>query len=240
MDKILDGLVQRLKADARANLRSVVLYGSAASGEYNPKHSDLNILCLLYKTGATELAALHKSAKWLARKGHPMPLIFSLDELRQAADVYAIELFEIKRRRRVLYGEDVFDSLEVPMDLHRLQVERELRHKLIGLRQAYVAAAGNKRAVLALMVRSASTFALLFRHALIAFGEDASGSKHDAVRQLAALLNFDASSFTSLFEVREGKASAKELEHDRVFQRYLQEVTQAVNELDRRFEALNT
>ncbi|MGH9447687.1 MAG: hypothetical protein ACRD3O_18450 [Terriglobia bacterium] len=238
MDKILDGLVQKLKASAGGNLRSVVLYGSAAGGEYHPKHSDLNVLCLLYKLDAMELAKLHKPAKWLARKGHPLPLIFSLEEMRQAADVYAIELLEIKRRRRVLYGEDAFDSLDVPMNLHRLQVERELRHRLIQLRQGYVAAAGNRKAVLALMTRSASSFALLFRHALIALGEDAGDSKREATRQLAALLNFDAACFAPIFEMREGKRTGK-ADHDGIFEKYLQAVTQAVSAVDRKFEELN-
>jgi hypothetical protein len=239
MDKILDGLVQRLRAEAGANLRSVVLYGSAAGGEYYPKHSDLNVLCLVYKTDAAELAKLHQPAKWLARKGHPMPLIFSFEELRQAADVYAIELLEIKRRRCLLYGEDVFDSLDVPLSLHRLQVERELRHNLIRLRQGYVAAAGNRKSVLALMTRSASTFALLFRHALIALGENAAGSKRDAVGQLAAILNFEPSSFTPLFDVREGGRKGSDLDHRLAFEKYLQAVTQAVSSLDRKFEELN-
>lgn len=239
MDKILDGLVERLKADAGANLQSVVLYGSAASDEFHAKHSDLNIMCLLHHVDSSELGKLHKAAEWLVRKGHPMPLVFSMEELREVADVYAIELLEIKSHRRILYGEDVFNSIEVPMRLHRLQVERELRNHLIGMRQGYIAVAGNRKAVLALMTRSVSSFALLFRHALVALGEKAETSKRDAVNRLATLLNFDAASFKPLFEVRDGSRNAKELNFQQVFERYLNTVTQAVSAIDRKFEELN-
>jgi predicted nucleotidyltransferase len=239
MDKILEGLVTRLKASAGPNLRSVVLYGSAASGEFHAKHSDLNILCLLHRLDPTELGKLHKSAAWFVRKGHPMPLVFSLEELRNAADLYAIELLEIKMHRRVLFGDDVFGSIEVPMTLHRAQVERDLRHQLTRLRQGYIAVAGRKKAVLALMMQSVSSFALLFRHTLMVLGESPTGSKRDAVHRLAALLGFDPSGFRLVFELRDNSRKHREFDYAQVFEKYLAAATEAVNEIDRKFEELS-
>jgi predicted nucleotidyltransferase len=238
LDPILEGLVTKLRSSAGPNLRSVVLYGSAASGEFHARHSDLNVLCLVHRMDPAELRKLQKPAAWLARKRHPMPLVLTLDELREAADMYAIELLEIKAHRQVLYGEDVFDSIDVPMSLHRFQVERELRHSLIRLREGYLGLAGNRKAVMALMLRSAPGFALLFRHALIALGEDAPGSRREAVHRLARLIEFDASSFDALFAVRDGRQNEKDLNSDAVFEKYLNAITRAVGAVDRRFEQL--
>lgn len=235
MEKLLSELVKRLTSGEGENLRSVVLYGSAASGEFLPGHSDLNILCLLRKIDAKNLAALRPAFQWWAKKGHPAPLLFTLEELERAADIYAIELLEIKANRRVLYGEDAFESLQVPLDLHRMQVERELRHNLIRLREGYVLVANDRKNTLALMLRSASTFALLFRHSLIALGEKASLTKHEAVTRLAALLGFDATSFQALFEVRQGGREKKQIDVPLVFNAYLEAVTRAVEAMDRRF-----
>jgi len=58
--------------------------------------------------------------------------------LRHSADVFAIELLDMKQHRRMLLGEDFFDSVDVPMTLHRLQVERGLRTGVIRLRQAFL------------------------------------------------------------------------------------------------------
>src|SRR2546422_8340651 len=82
---------------------------------------------------------------WWTRKGHPSPYVFTLEELRQSADVFAIELWDIKSSRKVLFGEDVFDGLDVPMGLHRIQVERELRASLVRLRQRYLTAAQDRK-----------------------------------------------------------------------------------------------
>ena len=170
MQKALAELVTKLKQAQGTNLKSVVLYGSAVTGEFHPQHSDLNVLCVLEKLGATELARMSPAARWWSGQGHPAPLVFGLQELQRSADIFAIELVDIKSGNKVLAGEDVFAGLEVPMNLHRLQVERELRTNLIRLRQRYLAARQDNKTVLRLMTDSVSSFASLFRHALIALG----------------------------------------------------------------------
>ncbi|MGH9402630.1 MAG: hypothetical protein ACRD2P_11045 [Terriglobia bacterium] len=232
-----NGLVERLKRAAGENLRSVVLYGSAANENFSPKHSDVNILCLLRQIDVPGLVRLQGAAKWWTKKGHPAPLVFTLEELQRSADIYAVELLEIKSCRRVLFGEDVFESLETPMRLYRLQVERELRHSLIRLRQSYVLAAGNHKAVVQLMVRSFSTFALLFRHALIALGEEAPAAKQEAVERLAALLGFSTTSFRELAGIRKGDRKGKDLDARLIFRDYLESVTRAVDMIDERLES---
>lgn len=224
-------LVKRLKEGAGENLRTVVLYGSAASGEFRPKHSDLNILCVLCQAGASDLGRIRHAAQWWIKKGHPVPLVFTLEELHRAADVYAIELLEIKSRRKVLYGEDVFTAFEVPMSQYRLQLERELRHNLVRLRQGYLSVAGKKKAVVSLMSKSASTFAALFRHALVALGEQPPPTKREAVERLSALLGFSTTSFRELFRVRAGEVSFKSLDPDLIFRDYLEAVSRAVDEI---------
>ena len=47
MEAKLTELVSRLKAAANENLKAVVLYGSAVTGEFRAGHSDLNVLCIV-------------------------------------------------------------------------------------------------------------------------------------------------------------------------------------------------
>ncbi len=245
MQKELDELVTKLKETAGSNLKSVVLYGSAVTGEFHPKHSDLNVLCVLERLDASELEKLNPSSAWWARKGHPAPIVFSFEELYHSADVFAIEILDIKASHRLLFGEDVFATLDVPMNLHHLQVERELRTNLIRLRQHYLAAARDGRSLLRLMTGSISTFAALFRHVLIALDEepeqkrDAPERKREAIDRLAALLGFDASAFHSVLDVREGKRREKELSILATFRAYLDGITRVVREVDRRLDTLS-
>jgi hypothetical protein len=235
-EKDLKELVERLKEAAAHNLRAVVLYGSAAGNEFHDQHSDLNILCLLERTDGGQLKNLQPVSRWWWRKGHPAPLVFTLDELHHSADVFAIELLDMKRHHRMLLGEDVFAGLEVPMSLHRLQVERELRVNVIRLRETYLRSRDRRSQIHDLMIASASSFAALFRHSLIALGEQAPDSRRACVDRLAALLGLDLGAFHAVLDLREGKTPG-DASYDQVFAAYLSVVTHVAEEMDRRLSS---
>jgi len=232
--QVLTDLVTRLEDAAGGNLLSVVLYGSAATGEFHEGHSDLNILCVMRNLGRDDLSKLHDVSDWWAKKGHPAPLFFTLNELQHTADVFAIELLDIKVARRILYGEDVIAPLQVPMGLHRMHVERELRNNTIRLRQHYVMHPADSRKTLELMLSSISTFVALFRHALIALGEDAPFTKRATVDRAGAALGFDSSPFHIVLDIREGRKREREVDAQTTFEKYLEGVVKATEEVDRR------
>jgi predicted nucleotidyltransferase len=240
MTQDLEGLVARLKQAAGRNLVSVVLYGSAVTGEFHIKHSDLNVLCVLESLDGGDLEKLNGATSWWFAQGHPAPLVFTLEELRRSADVFAIELLDIKANNRVLLGDDVFAGLDVPMSLHHLQVERELRTNLVRLRQHYLTVRQEGKRSLKLMNDSISSFTSLFRHALIALGELSPSEPHQprraVVDRLAALLGFDASAFHDVLELREGKRSYGHEDVQAVFRTYVDAVVQVVNAIDRRLD----
>jgi predicted nucleotidyltransferase len=235
--KHLTELVSRLETAAGSNLLSVILYGSAATEEFHPKHSDLNVLCILRDLSKDELSKLQAASTWWSKKGHPAPLFFTLNELHHSADIFAIELLDIKAARRVLYGEDVIASLDVPMDLHRLHVERELRNNTLRLRQYYVMHAADSRKTLQLMAASISTFVALFRHALIALGEDPPATLRATVERAGSVLGFDPSPFHTVLDIREGHKRGRDVEAQATFDKYLNAVVKATEEVDRRLAA---
>jgi hypothetical protein len=235
MNTKLEELVRQIEAAAGARLKSVVLYGSAVAGDYHPKHSDLNVLCVFDELPLEVLDRLSPVVAWWARQGHRDPLVFTLEELRHGADMFAIELVDIKASRRLLWGEDVFAGLDVPMDLHRLEVERELRQSLVRLRQRYLAGPHKPRAVLELMTASVSTFASLFRHVLLALGFPRAATKREAIDGLAELFGFDPAPFRALLELREGRRKAREVDVPATFRAYLAAIERVVEEVDRRF-----
>jgi predicted nucleotidyltransferase len=232
-EKDLNELAKRVRDAGGANVRAIVLYGSAASNEFQKEQSDLNVLCLVDRLDAGSLRGLRPVALWWWRKGHPAPLLFTLEELRESADVFAIELLDMKQRHRMLWGEDFLADLVVPMDLHRLQVERELRTSVIRLRQAYLRSRGRRAELGELMVASASSFASLFRHSLIALGEVAPEARRAAADRLAHRLGFDAAAFHAVLDLRERVRRVDEIDVERTFAGYLEVITRVAQEMDR-------
>ena len=215
-EQLIAEFVQRARQAAGDNLVSVILYGSAAEGEFHPEYSDLNLLCVLQDASFPSLAKMSDVADWWQRKKHRPPLTLTKPDLQASADVFSIEFLDMKQRYRVLHGEDVLRDLAVPMDLHRRQLEYELREKLFLLRQHVLMAAAHDRQLWEVMLRSLSSFTTLFRHVLVELGERERKHSRDAVSELASRLNFDASVFVTLMDVRakktdRGQCSAREL-----------------------------
>ena len=232
-EKDLIDLVGRLRQAAGANLRALVLYGSAVDHDVR-EHSDLNVLCLLHRLEGADLESLRVVGLWWWRKGHPPPLLFTLAELQNSADVFSIELLEMKARHRMLEGADFLAELQVPMAQHKLQVERELRVSVIRLRQSFLRWRGRRSELAELLIASASSFDTLFRHALIALGQEAPKSVREAADRLAKLVALNAAPFHRVLDLREGKSAGGELNLEAVLKSYLDLVTRVAEEIDRR------
>jgi hypothetical protein len=236
-DHKLDELVQKLKAAAGDNLKAVILYGSAATEEFHAKHSDLNVLCLVGQADAAHLEALHGPVEWWIRRGQRPPLVFTLEELRRSADIFTIELLDMKSRHRILYGENLLADFSVPLHYHSIQVERELRTNWLRLREAILAAPKKSKVYLGLMVSSFSTFAALFRHALIALGEAPGETKREAIDGIAKFAGADAAGFQTILSLREGKTSARDIIIEKTLNQYVDFVEAVTDKFDRQLDA---
>ena len=233
-EEVLNSFIQRLQTAAGDRLVSVVLYGSAAGHDFQPGFSDLNVLCLFQQVDAALLDALAPAIAAWQKSGHPQPLVFSIDEVRNAADVFSIELLDIKERHRALFGPDLFSDLVIPMEQHRLQVERELRTNLIRLRQHYLGASKDRKKKLALLTESLSSFLTLFRHALLAMGEVSPEQKRPMIDKLAGILGFDPVPFHSLLDLRDRRVTEEQLHVEAMFSGFLAAVTRVAEEVDRK------
>jgi len=233
-EKQIDEFVQKVRTAAGANLLSVILYGSAAAGNYIVGSSDVNLLFVMRETSFSAIAALSPVIEWWRKQKHRLPLLLTAEEMRRSADVFSIEFLDMQRTHRLLWGEDLLKTLEIPMRLHRAQLEYELREKTILLRQRLLVVAGVEDAKWDLLLNSLSTFGTLFRHALIATGDAGAVSKREAAAQLASKLKVDSGVFAELLDVREGKKDRKVARVDEAFARYLklvEEVTGAVDKM---------
>jgi hypothetical protein len=231
-EKVIGEFIERLRAAAAANLVSVILYGSAAEGEFHPEYSDLNLLCVLRDASFPALARMVDVVHWWRGKKHHPPLVLTHQELTASADVFSIEFVDMKQRYRVLFGEDVLRDLNVPMRMHRAQLEYELREKMFLLRQHILLAGNDEKQLWEVMLNSLSSFTTLFRHVLLEMGEQSRKHSREAVEELASRLNFDASPFVQLIDVRAKRVDRKQLRAADVAQRYLSSIEKVANAVD--------
>jgi predicted nucleotidyltransferase len=230
--ELTNDFVSRMRATAGDNVLSVILYGSAAEGEFHPEYSDLNLLCVVRDVSFPALAKISNVVEWWRGKKHHPPLVLSVEELNASAGVFSIEFVDMKSRYRVLFGEDVLQNLQVPLGAHLFQLRYELREKLTLLRQHMLLAARREKQLWEAMLHSVSSFTTLFRHVLLEMGEQGRKHSRDAVAELAARMNFDPAPFVQLMDVRAGKLDRKQISASDLVARYLAAIEKVAMAVD--------
>jgi len=228
----LSEFVRRARETSDANLEAILLFGSAVSGDFHPGLSDLNLFCVLRDSSFAALQTLAPAVKRWIRQKQPPPLCMTREELARSSDVFTIELLDMVQHHRLLYGQDVLQGLDIPTHLHRIQVEYELREKLVLLRQHLLVADGKRARLWDVLLHSAPSFATLFRHALVVLGGNWPESRSAAIQTLAKQLQFDLSSVEEVLNVREHKIDPKTLNVQDLCARYLAVIERIAGAVD--------
>lgn len=222
-----------MQAAYGAELASVVLYGSAARGEYRPGVSDLNVLVLLRTLTPAALRRASEAARAWVAQGNPPPLMMSVDEWRGSADVWAIELADMRDAHVTVMGDDPFAGIDIRLEHLRMQCERELKGKQIQLRERYLLFAGEPAELGELLTRSFSTFLVLFRTVLRLGGEPVERDAESVVRRLAERAGFDPAPLLEVHRARAGGEKPRPQADAPVVVGYLDAVRRVVEYVDR-------
>jgi len=233
MESALNQLLEKLAKALGDRLVSVVLYGSAATGEHHEGFSDLNVLCVLQDVTSRELADAEPIFRWWREKKNPAPLLLSEHEVQTCSDCFAIEFHDIKNQHRILQGKDVISNLVVDDSFYRAQVEHDLRSKLLRLRQKASGALSDPDVLRRMMADSLSTFCVLFRHALLLHGVAAHSKKREIIQQTNENFGIDPLPFNKLLDLREGRIKPRTLEPISLLDSYLQQISIVIDAVDR-------
>lgn len=186
------------------SLVSVVLYGSVARAEHRTGRSDINLLVIARELGIDQLRATAKSARQWAEAGNPPPMMLSAEEWRNSSDVFALEYSDIRDAHVILAGSDPFAETRIRREHLRLQVEREFRSKKIQLREGYLATGDAPDELGELLIRSLSTFLLLFRALLRLAGRPVPRDPRQLVAETSQIVGFSPDSFLEILDARSG------------------------------------
>ena len=230
-----DAFIDDLRAAHGTNLAAVILYGSAAVGDFVRQHSDYNLLIALNRITPKDLRAAQAPMREWGKLGHPVPVYFTVAELAEAADVFPIEFHQIEQARKVLFGVDVLTNLKISDQYLRHQTEYELRSKLIGLRRRYIGASASAESLMSLMVSSLTSFTVLFRAVLLLHGFNSPVTKNEIVAETARQLKIDSKPFEKISDIRENTSSNKldETSANELFTDYLREIENIIEAVDK-------
>jgi predicted nucleotidyltransferase len=227
-----ESFTEELKKTFGDSLRSVVLFGSAASGDHHKDYSDFNLLVVLERLDMAACKAAAKPTRAWTKAGSPPPLIFTDEELRRSGDVFPIELLDMQDHRRVLYGEDPLAHFKPNSQNLRLELERDLRSNLLKLRQACLAVLDDPKKTRELTIRAGSTFLVLFRGALRFLKVSPLPPKPDLARALSQRVSFDPAVFAHIERLKAKDKAALEGSPGLWMERLLEAVSKVTEAVD--------
>jgi hypothetical protein len=230
----LEKLIDDLRVAHGDNLASIVLYGSAAVGNQATRRSDHNLLIALKRITTDDLHAAHDALQDWHKLGQPTPVYFTVEELQDAADVFPIEFLQMEKARKVLFGRDPFEFVQIAPANLRHQTEYELRTALIRLRRLYIPASSSAEQLSNLMSDSLASFAALFRAVLILKGEEPPVSKAESVHATVRMLNLDSAPFERILKLHTDQDSAfTAAEANGLFASYMAQIEKVIEAVDR-------
>ena len=219
----------QLEQDLGDNLVSLLLHGPAVRSEGT---GEATTLLVVNDTSPSALRAVEAHIASWCKKGNPPPLIFSYEELRSSADVFPIEIEDMREAHILVRGEDpLADVTTTRADLRR-ELEREIRGKLLQLRTEFAAAAPDGKALGNLLLESARTFFVLFRATLRLAGKEPPQDTSGLVAAVADECGIDASCFDWILKRMAGDKVAHLKAYDPIGDCYLLQIERLAEWVD--------
>ena len=229
--KTLDDFIRRLRNTYEENLISIILYGSAASGEFTQRHSNINLLIVLNDTG---LDNLNKVSELINRRGFQIfdPLFLTEDYIKRSSDVFPIEFLDMKENYVLLHGKDVLRGLEIGIRNLRFQCEQELKAELINIKDIYLKIK-TQRALRELLFESFTSTLHILRNLIRLKGKSPSYQKADIIADVSREFNMDIINFNKILEAKQKNLKPGSQEIESLFFAFVRDLEKIIDTVDR-------
>lgn len=228
----VEALATRLEEQLGENLVAFCVYGPAVRRDTRDADRAVTTLLILRDAAPARLRPIEQPIADWSKKGHPPPLVFAESGWRASADVFPIEIEDMREAFHLVRGSDPFVDLTTTREDLRRQLERETRGKLLRLRTEFVAAASNGRALGDLLLDSVGTFFVLFRAVLRLVGQAPPQTPKSLVHETAAVAGLDATAFDWVVDKLVGHNVPALKAYDPVGDRYVEQIEQLVRFID--------
>lgn len=213
-------MVEEIAREHLQDIHSFHIVGSAVMPDYNEKLSDINSVVILHTMDLKFIAFLAPLGKKHGKMRIAAPLVMTPEYIRDSRDAFPIEFLDFKLIHRTVYGEDIFRDIEIARQPLRLQCEREIKTKLIGLRQGYISSLGKKEPLATLLVRSITGSMALFRAIISLLGKEPPVARSEVIETYETAAGIEADIFARLLMLKSGTIKPPEHDLRALFERY--------------------
>ena len=221
---ILPDITNAYKALFRDDLVSIILYGSATGQDFRPGKSDINFMIVLTEDGIEHLdRAFDVVNKW-RKRGVAVPLFLTEEYVKTSLDVFPIEYLNFQNNYIRVFGKDILKDLEFSPKFLRLQCEREIKGKLLLLREAFIETSGKGKALKGLITQALPALMAIFEALLHLKRIDVPRERREIIRAMADAFDLEHGVFQGLLDIKEETSKLNDEESLRLFKGCLREM----------------
>jgi len=214
------------------DLISIILYGSATGKDYRPGKSDINFMIILTEQEIEHLDRAFGTVKKWRKRGVAIPLFLTESYVDTSLDVFPIEYLNFQRDYVLVFGKDILKDLTFNPEFIRLQCEREIKGKLLILREAFLETSGKGRALKEVIGQSVSAFIAIFEALLYLKDKDLPKERREIIKNTCGSFDMDAAVFEKLLDIKAEKVKLSDMEIMKAFKDYLKEVRKLAKLVD--------
>ena len=186
-------------------IHSITITGSALTNDFDPEISDVNSVFVLHAMDLEFLEFLAPLGKTYGKKRIASPLIMTPEYILNSLDVFPMEFLNIRLLHETIFGEDIFQNLVIDRSDLRLQCERELKARLIGLRQGYLSSSGDAKILTDLFINTISGYIPLFRGIILILGKEPPTRNEDVLTVLEEVSGVNTRVFGTVLKQKKQK-----------------------------------
>lgn len=213
-------MVDEIIKEHSHNVHSFHIVGSAAMPDYNEKISDINSVVVLHNMDLKFIAFLAPLGRKYAKKRIAAPLVMTPEYIRKSTDAFPAEFLDFKLIHKTVYGEEILSSINIEKPSLRLQCQRDIKVKLIGLRQGYLSSFGKKEHLSNGLVSSITGTMALFRAIIYLLGKEPPIPRADVVKMLGTASGIETDILEKLLMLKAGAIKPGEQELLSYLERY--------------------
>jgi len=217
-------------------MHSVYIVGSALTRDYDPKISDINSVIVLHEMDLKFLEMLAPLGRKFGKQGIAAPLFMTPAYIDNSRDVFPIEFLNIKLLHHTVFGQDIFRDLDIDRADLRHQCERELKVKLIGLRQGYVSAAGDRKILATGFADSFAGYMPLFKAIIVLLGHESPQNNPDILSTLTDITGIRTDAFNQVLALKNRQTKPTMEKLNLVFEDYyeiIEQLGEMINAFDK-------
>lgn len=183
-------------------VHSLHIVGSAVTSDYVDGVSDVNSVIVFEKFDLRALDFLATRGKKFRKRRVAAPLVMTPQYIEDSLDTFPIEFLNFGLFHVTVYGPDLFAPLLIDRAHLRLQCEREIKSKLIWLRQSCLSSMGDRKQLLEYLAASISGYVPLFRGVIHLSGGDPRVGAAGVIAAIGEVFHLRTDVFQRVFDVR--------------------------------------